>query len=277
MFSIDRIQSTAPPLSEKLLISRLPVISTLFTQFRHQYANGSLTTELLNTHAEQYLVKATVTIEGQVAATALAAASNLAVADDQAKARVLSMFGFGETSSETPLVPQSTVQAELSNNTESNISNMQMIAVETLPQETVVLPLPATVTTVATVDITDMVELTDTTESNTTSTLSDSTDDDMMGRPIESFTPDEAPAPSEVPASSLAATALENFDDSSPVDLSDIIAQTDVEMARLGWSNLQGRTYLEKTFHKRSRQQLTDEELLTFLLYLESQSTPSLE
>ncbi|MEM8614223.1 MAG: hypothetical protein AAGF93_19545, partial [Cyanobacteria bacterium P01_H01_bin.105] len=64
--------------------------------------------------------------------------------------------------------------------------------------------------------------------------------------------------------------------DTHPVDLSDIIAQTDVEMTRLGWSSIQGRNYLETTFNKRSRQQLTDEELLTFLLYLETQATPSM-
>ena len=60
----------------------------------------------------------------------------------------------------------------------------------------------------------------------------------------------------------------------SPVDLSDIIAQTDVELRRLGWTSTQGREYLEQTYGKRSRQQLSDEELLAFLLYLESQPSP---
>ncbi len=54
-----------------------------------------------------------------------------------------------------------------------------------------------------------------------------------------------------------------------PVDLSDIIAQTDVELKRLGWTNTQGRKYLEQTYNKRSRQQLTDEELLEFLQTLQ--------
>jgi hypothetical protein len=59
-----------------------------------------------------------------------------------------------------------------------------------------------------------------------------------------------------------------------PVDLSDIIAQTDVELQRLGWDVNQGREFLEKTYGKRSRHDLTDDELLEFLLYLETQSPP---
>jgi hypothetical protein len=58
------------------------------------------------------------------------------------------------------------------------------------------------------------------------------------------------------------------------IDLSDIIAQTDVELQRLGWGVHQGREFLEKTYGKRSRHDLTDEELLEFLLYLETQSPP---
>lgn len=230
------------------------MISTLFAQFRHQYANGSLTTELLNTHAEQYLVKATVTIGEQVIATALAADTSLIAADDHAKARVLALIGFGQTA-ETPqlaTVKPTTIKPATVPTTETIASSVT----ESVTEQ----PVQPSIETVESVADTDTKEH----------------DSDDMGRPIDSITPEEAPAPAEVPASSLAAAAIENFDDSNPVDLSDIIAQTDVEMARLGWSSLQGRTYLEKTFNKRSRQQLTDEELLTFLLYLESQTTPSM-
>lgn len=59
-----------------------------------------------------------------------------------------------------------------------------------------------------------------------------------------------------------------------PIDLSDIIAQTDVELQRLRWDIHQGREFLEQAYGKRSRHDLTDEELLEFLLYLESQPTP---
>lgn len=95
------------------------------------------------------------------------------------------------------------------------------------------------------------------------------------GATANAATASETAVPVAMPASTVAANALKDFDNSSsPVDLSDIIAQTDVEMGRLGWTSSQGRKYLEETYHKRSRQQLNDEELLEFLLYLESQPTP---
>lgn len=60
----------------------------------------------------------------------------------------------------------------------------------------------------------------------------------------------------------------------TPIDFSEIIARTNVELKRLGWTNQQGRDYLVQTYGKRSRQLLTDEELLDFLNHLESEPTP---
>ncbi len=65
-------------------------------------------------------------------------------------------------------------------------------------------------------------------------------------------------------------TLAEKITTSEPIDLSDAIARTSVELKRLGWNNQQGREYLEQTYGKRSRQHLNDHELLEFLHYLES-------
>jgi hypothetical protein len=59
-----------------------------------------------------------------------------------------------------------------------------------------------------------------------------------------------------------------------PEDLSDAIARTDVELARLRWSPATGRDYLMHTYGKRARKLLTQKELLEFLKYLKSQPTP---
>ncbi|MBD2513651.1 hypothetical protein H6G93_01245 [Nostoc sp. FACHB-973] len=59
-----------------------------------------------------------------------------------------------------------------------------------------------------------------------------------------------------------------------PVDLSDVIAKTDVELQRLGWTPDQGREHLIKTYGKRGRTLLTEEELHGFLKYLQSQPDP---
>ncbi|MGA7952281.1 MAG: hypothetical protein WCA07_02060 [Gloeobacterales cyanobacterium] len=65
-----------------------------------------------------------------------------------------------------------------------------------------------------------------------------------------------------------------NFTESSvPIDLAELIAQTNVEMKRIGWMAKQGQDYLQRTFGKRSRQQLDEEELAEFLEFLKSQPT----
>jgi hypothetical protein len=61
---------------------------------------------------------------------------------------------------------------------------------------------------------------------------------------------------------------------SEPVDLSDVIAKTDVELQRLGWTPEQGREHLIKTYGKRGRTLLTEDELHGFLQYLQSQPDP---
>ncbi|MEL6163952.1 MAG: hypothetical protein AAFR37_09390 [Cyanobacteria bacterium J06628_3] len=62
-----------------------------------------------------------------------------------------------------------------------------------------------------------------------------------------------------------------------PIDLSDVIAKTDVQMERLKWTPQQGREYLIQTYNKRGRTLLTEEELLDFLQHLESIPTPQPE
>ena len=52
------------------------------------------------------------------------------------------------------------------------------------------------------------------------------------------------------------------------------IARSDEELKRLGWTSEQGRNYLLETYGKRSRQLLSDGELLEFLRYLEKQPSP---
>ncbi|OKH39597.1 hypothetical protein NIES2119_04780 [[Phormidium ambiguum] IAM M-71] len=62
--------------------------------------------------------------------------------------------------------------------------------------------------------------------------------------------------------------------ESKLLNLSDIIALTNIELRRLNWSIQERRRYLKKTYGKQSRQQLKDEELLEFLNYLKSLPKP---
>jgi hypothetical protein len=54
------------------------------------------------------------------------------------------------------------------------------------------------------------------------------------------------------------------------MDFNDIKRKTDIEIKRLGWSSAQGREFLMSRYGKRSRLELTDEQLLEFLRYLET-------
>jgi hypothetical protein len=63
----------------------------------------------------------------------------------------------------------------------------------------------------------------------------------------------------------------------TPAPRNQLIDRTNEEMLRLRWTNVEGRDYLKATYKKRSRQLLTDAELLNFLRYLESQPTPAVK
>ncbi|MFN6559010.1 MAG: hypothetical protein RMY28_004285 [Nostoc sp. ChiSLP01] len=56
-----------------------------------------------------------------------------------------------------------------------------------------------------------------------------------------------------------------------PVNISQIIAQIDVELQRLGWTTDQEREHLIKTYGKRGRFLLANKELQVFEEFLQSQ------
>ncbi len=62
---------------------------------------------------------------------------------------------------------------------------------------------------------------------------------------------------------------------SEPEDKSDTIAKIGAEMQRLGWTIEDGISHLYQTYRKKSRHVLSQEELLEFLHYLQSQPIPA--
>jgi hypothetical protein len=59
------------------------------------------------------------------------------------------------------------------------------------------------------------------------------------------------------------------------IDRDALLSQTEQEMARLGWSAKDGKSHLEQAYGKKSRHFLTDEELIEFSAYLQSQPDPA--
>jgi hypothetical protein len=287
------------------------VIPILFQQFRHQYPTGALQTELLMVHEANYIARATLTVDGHLLVTGMAAALSLEVAEEQACERALACIGITKISltsapasnpildpasapipgSISTLIPDPTsapipgsISTLIPDSTPAPIPG----SISTLIPDSTPAPIPGSISTLIPEPTSDPIpnSTPSPTPNQPASAEPSLTEESMLpsdDMPIDqipelSLEPEDLPTSTQggytQPASNLAATHLEtlNDDDSNgPFDLSEIIAQIDVEMGRLGWGAPQGRTYLEQTFGKRSRQQLNDEELLAFLLHLESQ------
>ena len=234
------------------------------TAFRSQYPEGRLISDLVTIQDGQYVVRTIIQLSGETLATGLAASADVQIAEDKARERAIAALGL---SSSNTITPDKTLQhtdpqtrAPTSSSSVTNGSKQEEPAA------------PAPVVAAATISERSSDEFT---EEAPTLPLEDSAlpaEEEDLGPPISAI--EDSPISAAPPAKPSAATiALESFNASAnPVDLSDVIAQTDVELTRLGWTSAQGREYLERTYGKRSRQQLTDEELMSFLLYLEDQS-----
>lgn len=259
----------------------------MFSQFQAHYPTGSLSAELVQIHEGYYIVKATVQVGGVTLATGLSAAATIEQAEDRARLRALAVLGIEpalEEHSQAHLLEQSSDDHRLPQSPnaafeDSELSKWSLPAADARPAAGA-NPAPAYLTV----------------NRQQREPQPDLDLEYAASSSEEAALPTRSPSPqangrsklptssSEFPAADLfTATANPGASEgktlqqpsepppAAPLDLSDIIAQTSVELKRLGWTNAQGRTHLQQTYGKRSRQQLTDEELLDFLNYLQSQ------
>jgi hypothetical protein len=84
--------------------------------------------------------------------------------------------------------------------------------------------------------------------------------------------PPSEPSLSEAPVSKPSLSEPSPPAPGEPLDLTPLFLQIEDEMDRIGWTKEQGRSHLKRAYNKRSRQQLTDEELVDFLAHLKTQS-----
>jgi hypothetical protein len=275
----------------------------MFTQFRIRYPKGSLVTELVTIDRGKYIVRCWVQNEGTTLATGLAAADTVELAEDQARTRALEALALDSSTvtkqQETPAVTNGEVLVSPQPTPITARAFPEATSVTTpTGSESMVQPQPMRVpeTTIASEarslsslepkreEVADRVTVTPLLADEMTFTY------DEYDLP-EVETTQEAETPlwaaektsttplNDVPVPSYGEKELETDTNetpstASPVDFSDIIARTNVELKRLGWTNQQGRDYLVQTYGKRSRQLLTDDELLDFLHHLESEPSP---
>lgn len=283
----------------------------MLAQFHRLYPNGSIITELVQIFQGKYIVRASVQIENITRATAMAGAETVEAAEDQARTRALMVLGINNSAQVTVECTQPVASPIESNPTWNNTrvklnhpneSNYSPVIDEdysssqwsapndiqtTLPQVNKQIILPDSVT--LSTDSADNVHTYSpdfhpnaSVNDNPPLELYNSVEDDQA---ITDHQPKHQRFAGNVTPFTPRSSSLQDHgidhtgvgkqkNTSEPVDLSDVIAKTDVELQRLGWTPEQGRDHLIQAYGKRSRTLLTAEELHGFLKHLESQPDP---
>lgn len=243
------------------------MLSSLLQQLRRHYPTASLTADLLMVHDGIFVVRSQIAINGIIIVSGLAAATTVETAEDRAKIRALQTMDLGNTTDLTPVSapspPAETPAAPATSAPPRPAAKSSTPAPEQPPEESIQpVAAPASEASASPTDDTTTPAGSHhpTVETAVPATAATTNGATTQSSPSQPSPPAASPAPPPP--------------DDSPIDLSDIIAQTDVELQRLGWTVAQGREYLETTYGKRSRHDLSDEELLEFLLYLEAQPNP---
>ena len=285
----------------------------MFNQFRVRYPKGSSITELVTIKHGKYVVRALFQVEGVTLATGLAAADTVELAEDRARSRALAVLDISplpeekETSSpaaELP-VPPTPVPSPQTAFPEESLQAKHSPVFPKIPKLDAAPvsfsePLPHDASSDAapvswepnnlpfTDDVDPGEEEMPTAgdayefETPTLTPPLPPLDRQPISLPLGSQEPPQTHLnpPSVTPVNGDRrptephATDTETTRSSDPIDFADIKARTDVEIRRLGWSIEEGRDYLVKTYNKRARASLTDQQLQEFLIYLESLPTP---
>jgi hypothetical protein len=250
----------------------------MLAQLLTHYPTGSLISELLQIHEGKFVVQVSVIVDGVTRATGLAAAENLELAEDRARSRAL-MVVLPETSSgvqpegkglehEGVDLNQPEPFATTNGRNNSRGDSFSSVPSEEPSSPTPAAPLPVVEDNDATNALTTGVAITE--DKRVTFSSADSViipfGDEEPADSYDYSYEENIPSPEPEPEPAIEVN--------EPFDLSDAIAQTSTELKRLGWNNQKGRRYLEQTYGKRSRHEL-DDEMLSFLAYLESQPTPA--
>ncbi|MGF1479866.1 MAG: hypothetical protein ACFB4I_10285 [Cyanophyceae cyanobacterium] len=282
----------------------------MLNQFRSRYPTGGLISDLVKIDREKYIVRTLIQNDGVTLATGLAAANTIEQAEDRSRARALEALSLSSVTDATAVAKTETLgnpphpPLELPTSKVSHNGSSDQHSGDYLPTSQ---PQPSQDKAYEP-DLSPAEESSEDKRQNVNlapelpeSSIAEQnsrrdrqpplpSEPPFSQQPAELDTPaDEAtrgfsleepdlPLAEASPASSAHQWMTTDADAnqsnlsvmSGPIDFSDIIAKTNVEMKRLGWTSEQGRKYLLETYGKRSRQLLSDEELLDFLNYLES-------
>ncbi|MEM9771502.1 MAG: hypothetical protein AAF889_07900 [Cyanobacteria bacterium P01_D01_bin.73] len=255
----------------------------MFAEFRSRYPTGCLVSKMLEFTQGQYVVSVTVEQEGLVLATGLAAADTLEEAEDRARLRALEAFGLLEIDYDGSV----TLLGEDQPKQISGAPSAQPLLTESRPKP----PAKKSPDDRATLPQPKKSEPAKVSAASSESAAAIPALDGEI--PALDFAPIALPEPSPPPALNIpqakqpqsppesrstptpekipaSAASAANTSTDLPVDLSDAIAQITALMRQVGWDTNQGRAYLQSTYGKRSRAELTDQELMQFLGHLQT-------
>ena len=272
----------------------------MLTQFRTRYPHGSLISELITIDRGQYIVKVTLQVEGVVLSTGLAADDRVEAAEDRARERALIALALDSTAN-LPISAVTTVNhADKVTNKSSHQQATTPRQLSTERETDRVQPLPVNTPMTSTSSLGEKRDSGVNNHLLESSNFSPEIDKTDFNAPSHDLSLSTAPPSAELieskpvlpsldapfsddGVSSTEKTSPEQLENSLPevpstqtletieFDFNEIIDKTDIEIKRLGWTKEQGRDFLLQTYGKRSRLHLTNEELMDFLHYLESQ------
>jgi hypothetical protein len=260
---------------------------SLFAQLRKHYPAGALLSELVQIHDGQFVVRALVQVGTATLATAMAAADRVEEAEDRARIRAMAVLGIAPAVGRTPLMsPTFEVQAQplvkeslKEQGIPDSLPSVESMVDSTLPEfeETPEVVEPAKKSSRRKKEKEEVPaesDLLSFSGFDSFESLPERVEDDYSSEPEYS----EEPLQAETDADEPMKETLPDLS-SEPIDLSDAIAQIGTEIERIGWTKKQGSTYLQQTYSKKTRAELTEDELLEFLHYLKalpSKGHPSL-
>lgn len=106
---------------------------SLFAQLRSQYPTGALTSELVQVHEGQFVVRALVQVGNATLATGMAAAEQIEVAEDRARIRAMEVLGIAPTVPSAYEV-QAQLMAEAPRETEFSAASLNALKDAKLPR-----------------------------------------------------------------------------------------------------------------------------------------------
>ncbi|MEG3986086.1 hypothetical protein QUA13_02860 [Microcoleus sp. S28C3] len=280
----------------------------MFAEFRALYPAGQLICELLTVHHGKFVVRCLVQVDGKTLATAMSAAESVEDAEDRARLRSFAVLGFADPASAiasvspapvAPVAPVAAVPVPVPP------TSVPVAAVPVPPPAAVPVPVPPALAPLPVLEmpVADKVSVPHQSSSvNTEAKLneepiapvpeplpptvdrveatgfvpkqldSDAWLSSSYGEPIAELDVPTA-SPSELLQGAAEVRELQPIAVGIPSDAiednSDTIAQIDAILKRLQWKKKQESDCLEQNYGKSSQRELSSEQLVDFLEYLE--------